>query len=77
MNSDKTWNYVSPSLTPQPAGPSIAEAVRANMPMLNLAEGIATGVAIVASGEVGGGEAAGNFLLGQAARKSEFLSGLG
>jgi len=75
LNADQGWNYKSYTLPANTPGPSLAESVRANMPMLNVAEGIATAVAIVASGEVGGGEAAGNFLIGQATRKSEFLGG--
>lgn len=76
LNSDKSWSYDVPVLETGPEGPSLSEAIKGMMPMLNLAEGIAMGTAMIAAGEVAGAEAATTFLLGQAARKSEFMTGL-
>lgn len=44
--------------------------------MLKLAEGIAMGFAMIASGGIAGGEIGGTYLLGQAARRADLLSGL-
>lgn len=71
MNSDKTWSYNLPQLDAGPAGPSISEAVKGVIPILNAGITVA-----VASDEVGGAEATGNFLINGAARRSEFLTGL-
>lgn len=80
LNSDGTWNYQirqpSNDLPYLQSVDAFKDAISANMPGLKLAEGIAVGTAAFASGEVAGGEAAGNFLVGHASRKSEFLSGL-
>ncbi|GEM_PF-2739812 len=75
---ERSWDYVIPSASNQdPAGPTLQEAVAANMPGLKLAEGIAVGTAAFASGEVAGAEAAGSFLASSMARRSAFVESLG
>jgi RHS repeat-associated protein len=74
LNSDKTWSYDVP-IPDAGSGPTIGEAVAQNMGILNTAEAISTGTAMIAGGEVAGAESATTFLMGQAARKSEFLAG--
>ncbi|WP_225869649.1 RHS repeat-associated core domain-containing protein [Pedobacter psychroterrae] len=76
LNSDKTWQYNAPLLGPSSTGPSLSESIQQRMPVLNLAEGIATVSAIAASGGLGAAESGTSYLLGQAARKSEFMTGL-
>ncbi|MGX5687417.1 DUF6443 domain-containing protein [Arcticibacter tournemirensis] len=80
LNSDGTWNYkITQPSNDVPYSQSVdafTDAIRENMLGLKMAEGIALGTAAFASGEVAGGEAAGNFLIAQAGRKSEFLSRL-
>lgn len=75
---ERSWDYVVPSVSNQdPAGPTLQEAVAANMPGLKLAEGIAVGTAAFVSGEVAGAEAAGSFLASSMARRSAFVESLG
>lgn len=53
LNSDKTWSYAAPVLEARSDGPSLSDEVRENMPMLNVAEGVAMVSALAASGSVG------------------------
>lgn len=75
LNSDKTWSYDVP-IPDAGSGPTIGEAVAQNMGILNTAEAISTGTALVASGSLGAVESGGAFLVNSLARRASFAEGL-
>ena len=75
LNSDKTWSYDVP-IPDAGSGPTIGEAVAENMGVLNTAEVISTGTALVASGSLGAVESGGSFLVNSLARRAAFTEGL-
>ncbi len=74
--NDKGWDYAGREMKWETGGPTLQQAVSANLPMLKLAEGIATGAAIIASGGIGAVEAGGAYAIGIAARRADFLGRL-
>jgi len=73
-----SWDFINPIKDIPYEGTTMAlqDGIRANMPMLDAAQGVSIGATMVMSGGLGAGEVGGNFLINGVARKADFADGL-
>jgi len=79
LHSDGTWDVQMNKAQEVPyeqTTQALQDGINANMPALNMAEGVAIGATMVMSGGLAAGETGGNFLINGVGRRSEFLTTL-